>query len=65
MTSTIISAEYINALTFDNLDENQFLIVKRGIKYDLANEVRRKQACRVILGLLRYLLKEAEDVMSK
>ena len=52
MTSTIVSAEYISGLTYDNLDESQFLIVKRGSKYDLADDLQRKQACREILGFL-------------
>jgi hypothetical protein len=55
ITSAIVSLEYVSGLTHDNLDENQYLFVKRSHKYDLAHQAERKQACREILGLLRYL----------
>ena len=55
ISSAIVSMEYISGLTNDNLEEAQFLLVKRGRKYDLTERVERSLAGREILGLLRYL----------
>jgi hypothetical protein len=59
VTSAIISDEYIQALINDELDETQYLIVKRGQKYDLTDIGGRREACRTILSLMRYLGKSS------
>jgi hypothetical protein len=55
ITSTIIPDEYIQALINDELGETQYLVVKRGQKYDLTDGGARREACRTILSLMRYL----------
>ena len=51
----IVDAEYLDGITQDNLREDQFLVLKRGQKWDLMNPEQRVQGCREILSLLRYL----------
>lgn len=60
IASAVVSVEYLSGLTNDNLDENQYLVVKRSNKYNLADKAERKQACRMIIGLIRYLSKDIE-----
>lgn len=51
----VVSPEYLMGIAHDELKEDQFLIVKRGQKWDLLNPIYRYQGCKEILSLLRYL----------
>ena len=55
MSSAVVSPEYIEALSADSLRPDQYLIVRRSEKYNLATPVSRMRATMHIIGLLRYL----------
>jgi len=51
----VISPAYIEALYADKVPSDQFIVIKRSQKYDLAKPVTRMNATMQIIGLLRYL----------
>jgi hypothetical protein len=55
ISTAVVSAEFIEALSTDSLGPDQYLIVRRGEKYDLAAPDSRKRAILHIIGILRYL----------
>jgi len=55
MSSAIVSPKYIEGVHLDELKDDDYLIVKRSQKYDLAIPIHRRRAVREIMGLLRYL----------
>jgi len=57
ISASVVPGDYIEGIWMDNLDEDQFLVIKRGQMLDLSNPVGRALAVRQILGLMRYLIK--------
>jgi hypothetical protein len=55
ISSAIIPPEYIELLYADNVNPDQFIVIKRSQKYDIAKPINRMNAAMQIIGLMRYL----------
>ena len=44
------------SVEFEKLNENQFMCIKRSVKFDLAEKQGIIDAARAVIGLFRYLL---------
>jgi len=51
----MVTEDYLAGITHDSLSENQYLPLRKGQVYDLSDAIRRPQAVKQILGLMRYL----------
>ena len=50
-----IDAKFLESVTRGKLDENQFLCIKRSVKFDLAEKQGILDGSRAVIGLFRYL----------
>ena len=56
LSSAIIDRKYLDAVTRGELGENQFLCIKRSVKFDLAEKQGILDGSRAVIGLFRYLM---------
>src|SRR5271156_2346947 len=57
ISSSVVPVSYLEGISNDTLNYNEYLVMKQGRVWDLSNARSRKLAIREILGLLRYLRK--------
>ena len=55
ISHAIIPPEYVESLYMDNINLDQFIVIKRSQKYDLAKPINCMNATMQIIGLMRYL----------
>ena len=58
ITSAVVDIKFLESVGRGQLADNQFMCIKRSVKFDLADKNGILDASRAIIGLLRYLLTE-------
>jgi hypothetical protein len=58
ITSTVVDVKFLDSVRIVQLNDNQFMCIKRSVKFDLAEKQGIIDAARALIGLFRYLLAE-------
>lgn len=56
ITSAAVDVKFLDSVRLGQLNDNQFMCVKRSVKFDLAEKQGIVDAARALIGLFRYLL---------
>ena len=58
ITSAAVDRGYLESIPKGQLKDDQFMCIKRSIKFDLSDRQGAIDGSRAVIGLLRYLLAE-------
>ena len=58
VTSTGVDVKFLDSIRSGQLNDNQFMRIKRSVKFDLVEREGSIDAAKAVIGLLRYLLAE-------
>ena len=58
ITSTVVDVKFLDSIRLGQLNDNQFMCIKRSVKFDLAEKEGSIDAAKAVIGLLRYILAE-------
>ena len=56
--SAVVDTKFLDSINRGQLSDDQFMCIKRSIKFDLAEREGIIDGSRPVIGLLRYLLAE-------
>jgi hypothetical protein len=51
ITSTVVDVEFLDSIRLGQLNDNQFMCVKRSVKFDLAEKEGSIDAAKAVIGL--------------
>jgi hypothetical protein len=58
ITSAVVDVKFLESVRSGQLNDSQFMCIKRSVKFDLAEKQGVIDAARAVIGLFRYLLAE-------